>query len=66
MLQPQRLVEDPVPVAFAAKYAGTIVMADGSISYKRFLTEVLNPSDARVLQVKKESRFGAVFKAMAY
>jgi Ca2+-binding EF-hand superfamily protein len=33
-------------VAFAAKYAGTIVMADGSISYKRFLTEVLNPSAA--------------------
>ena len=29
--------------AFAAKYAGTIVMADGSINYKEFQKEVLDP-----------------------
>jgi hypothetical protein len=30
--------------AFSAKYAGTIVMADGSINYKQFQKEVLDPN----------------------
>lgn len=32
--------------AFAAKYAGAIVMSDGQINYKRFLADVLDPNAA--------------------